>query len=277
MNRSNVAILTFCNDSGSVNYGQILQCYAAQNLFENMGVKVKVIFYQRLSVNELPTARVRRFKKFISEHIHISEHCNSLEELEMIIKDCRVVDFGAKDIKTILTPIFLLPLEKWDTLLLKQQDSKNYIFCYCAEGVRPYSLVLRKLSEWYENAEIIYIPTSLLDEMGYGFMTPIYDAGPTEFLTLVKNARAVVTDSFYGIAFSIMFQRDWYCMKCYGKDTKCFSERARIDQLTDGVGAVRGWVSNVNEARQRYAVCQEGLRYPEIERMFDAAVKSWEV
>ena len=161
-------------------------------------------------------------------------------------------------------------------LVSERQDFKNYIFCYCLGGVRPHSLILHKLSEWYGNAEIIYIPTNLLDEAGYAFMKPVYDAGPAEFLTLVKNARAVVTDSFHGVAFSIMFQRDWYCMKRYEIGTDSFGGKVRIDQLTDSVGAAPGWVSNVNEANQRYMVCREGLRYSEKEKMLDAADKIME-
>lgn len=37
----------------------------------------------------------------------------------------------------------------------------------------------------------------------------IYDAGPEEFLWLVDNAKFVVTTSFHGVAFSIIFRKNF--------------------------------------------------------------------
>lgn len=348
MNRNNIAVLTFCNNNGPANYGQILQCYAVQNIFEDMGFQVKVVLYQKLSVGELPTVRVRKFQEFVSHYIHTSEYCNSLEEVEKVTEDCRTLvcgsdqiwhpdtidrvwalDFGGqekirisfaasglftdneytckciekylesfkrfhlitvrediagqilkrytgRDIRIMPDPTLLLLREKWERLASGQKDLKNYIFCYCLGGIRPYSLILRRLSEWYGNAEIKYIPTNLLDEVGYGFMKPIYDAGPAEFLSLIQNAKAVVTDSFHGVVFSAMFQKDWYCMERYEAGADRFGGRTRINQLIKNMGAASGWVSSVSEARVRYEVCKRGLQYPKKEKLHHAADKMLE-
>jgi hypothetical protein len=37
----------------------------------------------------------------------------------------------------------------------------------------------------------------------------IYDAGPREFVSLVKNASFVLTDSFHGTAFSLLFEKQF--------------------------------------------------------------------
>jgi len=36
-----------------------------------------------------------------------------------------------------------------------------------------------------------------------------YDAGVEEFLSLVKNAEYVVTNSFHGLIFSVQFKRNF--------------------------------------------------------------------
>ena len=41
-------------------------------------------------------------------------------------------------------------------------------------------------------------------------MDNIYDAGPEEFLDLIANANYVVTSSYHGIIFSLVFEREFY-------------------------------------------------------------------
>ena len=47
-----------------------------------------------------------------------------------------------------------------------------------------------------------------------------YDAGVGEFLTLVKNARFVVTNSFHGMIFSVQYERDFAVFSREQCDTK---------------------------------------------------------
>lgn len=44
----------------------------------------------------------------------------------------------------------------------------------------------------------------------------IGDAGPLEFLSLIKNAHIVVTDSFHATVFSSIFDRDFYVLERAG-------------------------------------------------------------
>ena len=44
------------------------------------------------------------------------------------------------------------------------------------------------------------------------------DAGPTEFLGLVRGADLVVTDSYHGMLFSLIFERQFYSVHRQSKD-----------------------------------------------------------
>ena len=48
------AILTWCYNNGSVNYGQILQCYAMQVIVQRLGYDVKVVKYRKKDPDEPP-------------------------------------------------------------------------------------------------------------------------------------------------------------------------------------------------------------------------------
>ena len=46
----------------------------------------------------------------------------------------------------------------------------------------------------------------------YDNVTPYITVGPSEFLNLVKNAKVVCGASFHLMVFSILFNKDFYCM-----------------------------------------------------------------
>ena len=37
----------------------------------------------------------------------------------------------------------------------------------------------------------------------------LYDVGPSEFLSYIKNAAYVITDSFHGTVFSVLFNKQF--------------------------------------------------------------------
>ena len=50
----------------------------------------------------------------------------------------------------------------------------------------------------------------------------ILDAGPREFLTYIRDAKLVVTNSFHGTVFSILFQKKFFSV---------YKENGRIENL----------------------------------------------
>lgn len=58
----------------------------------------------------------------------------------------------------------------------------------------------------------------------------IFDAGPAEFISLIKNASLVVTDSFHATAFSINLKVPFLSLCRFGKDDS-ESMNSRLDTL----------------------------------------------
>lgn len=74
-----------------------------------------------------------------------------------------------------------------------------------------------------------------------------YDAGVEEFLSLVKNAEVVVTNSFHCMIFAILYKRDFYVYSrehCYGK----------IVELLDTLGLSDRFVSDCNNFMNQKAI-----------------------
>lgn len=78
------------------------------------------------------------------------------------------------------------------------------MFCLFFVKQKSYEEIAKKVAQKY-NCELVLIPTQ---KEHYKFDgTIIQNAGPCEWLGLVKNSCAVVTDSFHGSIFHLFSKR----------------------------------------------------------------------
>jgi hypothetical protein len=66
----------------------------------------------------------------------------------------------------------------------------------------------------------------------------VYDADPSEFLTYVRDAAWVLTNSFHGTVFSILFQKKFYSV--YGTN-------GRIEHLLQVLGLEEQHIQHTDE------------------------------
>lgn len=345
MTKHKASILTFCNNNGPVNYGQILQGYAVQKILEENGYAPEIVLYQKLKILELMTKRVRRFYDFVNKYMHTSKTCMTEGEVEEAVIDAELIVGGSdqvwfpytidnvwtlgvgkdnakrislaasgvfyddeftneqisafkdnfnrmdyisvreksaktviekytdKDIDVLPDPTLFLDKSKWDRVSADMSADDDYIFCYCLGGVRPYDLVFKKLSEIYGNIKIKYIASNLEEDNCYSNMEGIYDAGPAEFISYIKNAKAIVTDSFHGVTLSIIFGKDWYNLERLSAGKDRFGGRIRVDSLTENIPGDCGWICNVKDVENRY----EFLRTVDYSNLFANVKKAEEI
>lgn len=111
----------------------------------------------------------------------------------------------------VLDPTFLLDAQEWEQIMDKQAIFQGkYILYYgfdtsdfCAEAMR---LLKKKLG-----MPVVGISVSL--HSPYSFDCFYQQAGPCEFLNLIKNASVILTSSFHGMALSINFRKDFIVLK----------------------------------------------------------------
>ena len=132
------------------------------------------------------------------------------------------------------------------TLLLKQSDYQQFIATAHQYTKRPYLLayildyafnpyptiqqVIDKIAH-DKGLQVIYLMANSVDNYHIG--KSITSAGPNEFIRLFAEASFVVTSSFHGVAFSLLFEKDFYTI-APSKD----SEDSRIQTLLSAVGAI---------------------------------------
>ena len=104
---------------------------------------------------------------------------------------------------TVLDPIFLLSEINWRKITEEIPVPKDYIFVYSMEDSDVIDTTILRANK--NNLPVIYC-------LGGGKKLHIsgkktYNASPSQFVYLIAHATLVITNSFHGTAFSILFRK----------------------------------------------------------------------
>lgn len=128
---------------------------------------------------------------------------------------------------TVLDPSLLVDTSEWAKWTNHRVIQKDYILTYQARESDDVFRIARELSRQLNCNEII--PLDFYGNVKRnGYSTKI--ANPEEFISLVANAKCVVTTSFHGTAFSIISGTPFYTLRLNdGAD-------GRSDNLLNSIG-----------------------------------------
>ncbi|QHI70186.1 polysaccharide pyruvyl transferase family protein [Tichowtungia aerotolerans] len=138
----------------------------------------------------------------------------------------------------VLDPVFLLGRSFWDGFSGKKISGK-YILVYDFDGndgLREFAKEQAKERGLKIYSVNNYKRTSYAD-------VDYYRAGPQEFLSLVKNAEVVVGNSFHALAFSLIFEKDFYVF-CRSRH----QVNSRMEDLLDLVGLSDRMICHAEQA-----------------------------
>jgi hypothetical protein len=111
-----------------------------------------------------------------------------------------------------IDPVFLLSKQKW-TALADESDKLfefgDYIVCYELIPNPIMKKIVDELKMKFGYKVVVVAPTAY-SKMKGDYV--INDAGPMELVKLIKDAKYVVSTSFHGIAFSIIFNQPFYAV-----------------------------------------------------------------
>lgn len=154
------------------------------------------------------------------------------EEGADIVKD---ITNGEKVADVVVDPTLLLSASEWDEFAgvndTKQINSK-YILCYFLNTIKTYWDFVQDISRR------LSLPVRIIqftDEKISDIDQIPFDVGPSEFVSLIKNATYVCTDSFHGLCFSIIYNRPFTVFKRF-KDNDVRNINSRITHLIKKMG-----------------------------------------
>ncbi len=118
----------------------------------------------------------------------------------------------------VLDPTLLLTRAEWQDVAQPVGGiPEKYILIYELQPL-PYILATAKQIAQENGYKIVRVCKDAYDKVKDADIINVADAGPSEFIWLVEHASFVVTNSFHGTAFSVNFNKPFYCILKRGKN-----------------------------------------------------------
>lgn len=133
-----------------------------------------------------------------------------------------------KKSQVVLDPTLLLRKNEWKEVIKKPLNKKEYILLYRVAST-PHIIEFTKNLAKKTGCEIIYINSSYKIIPG---MKNIRNANPQEFLGYIENAKYVVSSSFHGVIFSIIFEKNFFYELSNNKN----NFNSRIENIVSELG-----------------------------------------
>lgn len=115
-----------------------------------------------------------------------------------------------KDIIECIDPVFLLNKNQWLNLLSKRKKKEKYILYFAVQNKSP--KVVKNFAKQIKKSipmELIYLSTSSPSFRNINIKHASV-CSPLDFLNLLYYAEFIITDSFHGTAFSIIFEKQFW-------------------------------------------------------------------
>lgn len=152
-----------------------------------------------------------------------------------------------QDVSVMPDPVVLLTADEWLKAASPLEIKGRYILGYYIGDVpemREFAVRLSKKTA----CRVVVINKNIRDLLYCN--KKYYSAGPKEFISLVKNAEYICTDSFHAVMFSLMFHKNFWIFANQKKQ----NSSSRITNILGKVGLidrmVRGEVSDLSMTEQ---------------------------
>lgn len=177
--------------------------------FADVGLEINKISYAASIGRE-------RYKSgdelLVKELIEKMDYCAVREEQSVAYLET----FVDKHIEQVVDPVFLLKRVVYESIAFLPSKIKPYVFLYCVIEDSMAHKIAEKIAA--DNG------LSLVEVWHDGSFKcgniRICDASPQSFLGYIKNARFVITNSFHGLAFSIIMGKEFFVVNNKWRGTR---------------------------------------------------------
>lgn len=189
----------------------------------------KVSYSTSFGTDFLPKKQQEAAKIFLSRFESISVREKSGQRM--------VREYTKYEAPIVCDPTLLFTAEEW--MCIQKEDpiiQGNYILCYFLGNNREdreFAKRLRKKTGC-KIVALLHLDEYIAKDEGYAEVTP-YDIGPGELLNLIRNATYIVTDSFHGSVFSMIYRKPFFTSERV-RTAGLLCTNSRIDSLFEITG-----------------------------------------
>ena len=160
------------------------------------------------------------------------DYCSLREESSVAY----IRKLSGKDVSCVCDPVFLLTKYDYECIASKRIISRPYVLLY---SVIPNSKML-SIAQKYADENNLKLVEICAGKNRHHSHTQFASLGPQEFLSCIRYAEVVFTNSFHGTAFSIILEKEFYAV-----DNK--NGGSRIVNLLSKAGLDRRLISEYND------------------------------
>jgi len=189
----------------------------------------KVAYATSFGTSYLPISLQSKTKDFLLRFDHISVREESGKKM--------IYDYAGLDVPVVCDPTLLFTAENWMCI---QRDERlireKYVLCYFLgnnTGDRGFAKRLREKTG-HKIVALLHLDEYIKTDSNYADYIP-FDIGPGELLNLIRNAEYIVTDSFHGTLFSILYRKIFFASRRI-KSKGILNTNSRLDSLFNLLG-----------------------------------------
>lgn len=187
----------------------------------------KIAYAPSMGIIQLTQDDEERIKKWLGNFDVLSVRESSLYEAIHKLTD--------KKVSVVLDPVFLLSKNEWSKYCYPIKREK-YILYYNLLPSKEGDTLVKKLKQKWGYKVVEITGSVCLKKLGARY---VQTADAFDFISLIKNAEFVVTSSFHGTAFSIIFEKQFYATG--------FGNRAgRVESLLSQLNIVERLIRDIN-------------------------------
>lgn len=200
--------------------------------FVNDGTKC-IAYSSSISQPSLYPLVEQRMKKALSKFKHIAvREQRSVELLNNLL--------GRNDVRLVVDPTYLLSANEWEQFSnhakLEFELPDKYIFCYFVgdKRVDAYDRMVSDVKKFTGIKNVIALEC-YNRKLTFGDGFTYQNAGPYEWVYLLKHASYICMDSFHATVFALKFQKEFvHTMK--NSDTESGSQNTRMYDILSRYG-----------------------------------------
>lgn len=169
----------------------------------------RIAYAPSLGRDYIPNYNAKQMRRYINEIPHVSVREYTGQRL--------IKELTGRDIPVVVDPTLLLPKERWDDVKVNPDITEKYILCYFLST--PTKTTQFKLLDYLRKTNKIVIAlNSRLEYLEKDIKIVYSDCGPQEFIGYIAKADCVLTDSYHGMLFSIIYHKQfWSIEREYGE------------------------------------------------------------
>lgn len=189
----------------------------------------KVSYATSFGAPFLPKEQQRQAREFLPRFQHLSVREQSAVEM--------VREYTGLSAQLVCDPTLLFSAQEWlDIQPERPLVEEEYILCYfLGNNTKDRAFAQRlRAATGCKIVALLHLDEYVAADEGYADETP-YDVGPGELLNLIRSARYVVTDSFHGSVFSLLYRKTFFTSRRVAKEGLLCTNN-RLDSLFDTLG-----------------------------------------